>query len=287
MLGKVLHTHHTGVWDGNTLAPDALRQMLDASITRLTHLNDAREAWATLFKPEERVAIKVNSIAGSAYWTHAPLVLAVAEQLQQVGIPAENIVIFDRSTSELESAGYAINRDAPGVRCYGTDRAYTGDWNLMGNNISFSDILLESDALINIPVLKTHGISGFSFALKNHYGTFDKPGHFHGSRILQALGELNALAPIRDRTRLIIGDALTICTRGWYEAVTGDSIFMSFDPVAHDAAGLQRFVEVKTAEGSNPAQAQDLGAQWLAHAAQLDLGKNKPEDIDIVEVHLS
>jgi hypothetical protein len=48
---KVVHAHHEGVWDGENLVPGALRQMLDASITELTGLSDAREAWAALFRP--------------------------------------------------------------------------------------------------------------------------------------------------------------------------------------------------------------------------------------------
>src|SRR5688572_9028622 len=46
---KVVQTHHTGVWAGEHLSPEAIRQMLDASITELTGLNDSREAWSALF----------------------------------------------------------------------------------------------------------------------------------------------------------------------------------------------------------------------------------------------
>jgi hypothetical protein len=260
--------------------------MLDASITQLTSLNDAREAWAALFKPQERVAIKVNVIGSSAFGTHIPLVMAVAEQLQRTGIPAEHIVIFDRSTRELEGAGYPVNEDGDGVRCYGTDRRYTGGWSMMDTDIQFSDILLNCDALINIPVLKVHSISGISFAMKNHYGTFDRPGQFHAPRIERALAELNAHAPIRERTRLIIGDALTICTRNWHAATTGDSILMSFDPVAHDTIGLQYYQEIVEAEGGNAAAAQNRAAPWLAYGSEVELGVHNLNDIELVEANL-
>ena len=69
---RVIQTHHAGVWSDKTLVPDALRQMLDASITKLTGLNDARQAWAALFKPGERIAIKVNAFSNSIIWTHVP-----------------------------------------------------------------------------------------------------------------------------------------------------------------------------------------------------------------------
>ncbi len=86
---KIVHTHHAGAWDSDALVPEAIRQMLDTSITELTGLNDAGEAWAALFDPSERVAIKVNAFRNSIIWTHVPLVMAVTECLQEVGVPAE------------------------------------------------------------------------------------------------------------------------------------------------------------------------------------------------------
>jgi hypothetical protein len=114
---KVVRTSHPGAWTGEALVPGVLRQMLDASIIQLTGLKQARGAWSVLFSPEEKVAIKTNSIRGGA--THPALVMALTECLQDAGVPAEQICIFDRNTSELEGEGYPINVDGPGVRCYG------------------------------------------------------------------------------------------------------------------------------------------------------------------------
>ena len=284
---KVVHTRHAGVWDGETLAPEALRQLLDGSITALTGLNDATAAWAALFAPGERIAIKVNTIAGSRFWTHVPLVMAVTERLQEAGVPAEQIVIFDRYTIEMEDAGYPINKDGPGVRCHGTDRKETPGWQLLDTDIKFSDVLLNCNALINMPILKQHGMSGISFAMKNHYGTFDKPSSFHvGDRINRGLAELNALPPIKERTRLIIGDALNIVRAGWYSAETGDSILMSFDPVAHDTIGLQIVSEALTAEGKSSEATISQATPWLQAAAELEVGTNDPNHIELVEVTL-
>ena len=286
VLGKVVQARHAGVWDGSDLQSNAIRQMLDASITRLTGIDDTRAAWSALFAPGERIALKVNTIAGAAYWTHVPLVMAVAESLQDAGVPAEQIVIFDRLSRELEGAGYTLNTDGSGVRCYGTDRAYTAGWALLDRDVAISDVLLSCDALINIPLLKTHGTSGISFALKNHYGTFDRPGQYHGN-IEKALGALNALDAIRDRTRLTIGDALAICTHNWNNAVTGDSILMSFDPVAHDAVGMELFTDARAATGANSTAAAQKVAAWLEHAASLGLGEHALDAIDKVEVNLA
>lgn len=287
---RVIHTHHAGVWRGEMLSPDGLRQMLDGSLTALTGLTDAADAWRTLFSPHERVAIKVNTIDGSRSWTHVELVTAVATCLQEeAGLPAEQIVIFDRLTDELESAGFTINRDGRGARCYGTGFDYTKGWELVGSPVRLSNILLECDALINMPILKQHGMSGISFAMKNHYGTFDRPERYHET-ISQAIAELNALAPIKERTRLIISDMLSIVgadSGEWWSAVTGDSILMSFDPVAHDTVGLQVYEDALTSEGPDPETASRLAAPWLERAAALGVGTNDPDHIDLVEVRLA
>jgi hypothetical protein len=287
---KVVHTH-AAVWNGETLVPEAIRQMLDASITELTGLNDATKAWASLFASDEQIAIKVNAFRNSLIWTHVPLVMAVTECLQEAGVPAEQIVIFDYYTSELEEAGYPVNKDGPGVRCYGTDTAYTEGWKVSGLNIRLSDILLGCDALINMPVLKSHMIAGISFALKNHYGSFENPAMLHG-HIGRTMAELNALPPIKDRTRLIIGDVLTACLSYrnaypyWESDWTGDSILMSFDPVAHDTVGLEMLSQLKTDNDLNPASNISMATPCLESGAELGLGTNEPDHIEVVEVML-
>jgi uncharacterized protein (DUF362 family) len=298
---KVVRVHHSGVWSGGELAPDALRQMLDALITELTGLNDAREAWAALFAPDERIAIKVNALRGRCL-THAPLVMAVTECLQTAGVPAEQIVIFDRYTDDLKYAGHAINHDGPGVRCYGTNLTgpgsrssaakndhYVTGWKVIDTDVGLSDILMSCHALINMPILKSAMLPevGMTFGMKNHYGTFDRPADFHGDRFRRGVAELNALPPIKDRTRLIIGDVLTLKANRPRQIVgVENTIMASFDPVAHDTVGLQMTSEALNAEGRDPAAATTPASLWLATSAELGLGTNDPTRIDLQEVNL-
>jgi hypothetical protein len=158
---------------------------------------------------------------------------------------------------------------------------------LLGDGIHLSDILLSCDALINIPILKVHADgAGMSFALKNHYGTFDRPYDYHHERMPGGISELNALPPIADRQRLIIGDALRVVKQGWSEAVQGNSIFMGFDPVALDTVGLQVIRELLVAEGLDPRPSEALAAPWIASSAQLGVGTNDPAHIELREVTL-
>jgi hypothetical protein len=300
---KVVRTHHTGVWkqkpvgvkgDNALLDANALRKMLDASIIALTGLTDARDAWSSLFQRDEWIAVKVNTIQGSELWTHAPLATAVAQSLQEIGVPAEQILLYDRTDSQLRDGGFTIHRGGDGFRCYGTESGYSSGWRIADKNIRLSNVLLQCDALINIPIYKAHGIGGFTFAMKNHYGTLDRPEDFHRGVIGRAIAELNALPAIRDRTRLIIGDVLSACTTPrqdspyWKLDSVGDSILMSFDPVAHDTVGLGMLYELAGKGSHEPyPYAATMASEWLRNAENLGVGAHSADRIEIVEEILS
>lgn len=287
---KVVRTHHAGVWNGDTLEPKVLREMLDASMTELTGLNDAREAWAALFRPTEKIAIKVNAFSNSLIWTHKPLVNAVTDSLQEAGIPAEQIFIYD-SLTMFKEAGYEINQDGPGVRCI-EEFDFSGEWPVGKRNVRLSDTLQNCDALINMPVLKSHMLSGLTFALKNHFGSVSSPSGLH-TGIEQRIAELNALPSIKDRTRLIIGDILEANIRYrsswpyWEPDLKGDSILMSFDPVAHDAVGMQILEQLQTEnDAALSAALRDKVTSCLKLGTELGLGTDQADNMDFAEITL-
>ena len=280
---RVVVVRHASACSGpDNIAADGVKQMLDAAIVELTGIDDAQRAWHTLFDPTERIAIKINTI--NRYGTSVPLAYAVAEKLQAIGVVAENIVIFDRSTGELQRAGYPMNEDGPGVRCRAT-RDYREPREVAGTTQRLSGILLDCDALINLPLLKQHGFAGMSFAMKNHYGSIDRPSSIHFDHCAPGIAELNALPEIRDRTRLIIGDVLRMCPVNWDQAVVGNALLMSFDPVAHDYIGMQILTSWLSANGGNPAGVTGQ-AKHLAAAAALGLGTDDPAHIDWRELAL-
>jgi hypothetical protein len=287
----VVHAAHAGVWEGDALSPAVLRQLLDASITRLTGITDARQAWAALFSPNERIAVKVNAFRNSLIWTHVPLVTAVTDSLQDAGIPPEHIFIYDYLTSELEKAGFAIRRDGAGVRAFGTDGDLISGFDAAGTPVQLSRILAESDALINIPVLKSHMIAGITFAMKNHFGSIQSPESLHYP-VGEKMAGLNARAPIKDHTRLIVGDMLEANLRYgssfpyWKADSKGNSILMSFDPVAHDTVGLQTLGALLTADGGSPAALIGMASPCLASGAATGLGTNDPKNMDVAEITL-
>lgn len=278
---RVVVARHSGVWSGEELMAGALQQMLDAAITRLTGINDAVAAWQVLFDPGEVIGLKTNAISTTDA-THPPLVLALAERLEAAGIPPENIIIFDRRSNELQAAGYPMNKDGPGVQCYGTEGAYSGPEHPVAKaKVKFSEVLLRCDALINVPALRIHSMAGITFAMKNHFGCIDKPGSLHyPPRCDPGIPELNALAEIRERERLIVGDALK------YYPFVENTLIVGFDPVACDYTGLKEFA--KLGEERDADMSFITGkATHIATAAEMGLGTDDPANVDLQEIELS
>ena len=285
----LVRARHSAAWQGADLDPAALRQMLDACLARLTGLEDAGEAWKSLFKPHERIAIKVNSMVHGC--THPALALAVAGCLQDAGVPAEQITLYDRWSQELLSSRFPVSSSGTGVRCLGTDGQFVDGWSVANVPVRFSQILMDADALINIPVLKAFSVGGLSFAQKNHYGSIDNPGRFHAPNFTAGVTGINALEPVRSRTRLIIGDVLSQDTRqDWtnYVVVGGhEALLMSHDPVALDAVGLQMAIETLEPMGLNLGSVTSQAEGWLQAGEDIGLGVCDLARINIEEINLS
>ncbi len=63
------------------------------------------------------------------------------------------------------------------------------------------------DAVINLPVLKDHGIVGVTMALKNMFGAIHNPNKYHPNAGDPYVADVNMLPAIRQKVRLTICDA--------------------------------------------------------------------------------
>jgi hypothetical protein len=267
---------HDGVWNGDQIQSHVVLEMLDAALIQLTGINDAVLAWGALFDPGETIGVKVNTI--SRYTTTPQVAYAVAQRLQEAGIPAEQIVLFDRSDIELKKMGFTVNADGPGVRCRGA-KEWEQPVQVAGTTQLVHDVMLSCNALINLPALKQHGISGFTSALKNHYGTINDPGRLHGRQCDPGIPELNALPVIRDKTRLIVGDFIRSCPYDWNRMTKENLIAMSFDPVAFDGVARQVLIDRRTADGRSAGDISGM-SHYVESAVGLGIGAGE-ENIDL------
>lgn len=266
-------------------------EMVSKGITALTGENDPRAAWGSLFKPDDAVAVKVNCLFGPNASTHPEVTNAVVSGLKSAGVSEDNIIVWDRSDGDLTKCGYSINRNGPGVRCYGTGGDYEPN---PTRNRSFngrlSKILTQRcTALVNVPILKDHSIAGITCAMKNHYGSFNNPGEHHGNNCDPYLADLNDVPAIRDKTRLIVCDAIRPLAHGGpglkpQHLWDCGMLLLSTDPVALDYTGWQIIEERRKAVGLPTLAAQNRPAKHIATAASRGLGTNDPERIELVRV---
>jgi uncharacterized protein (DUF362 family) len=147
------------------------------------------------------------------------------------------------------------------------------------------------DAVINLPVLKDHGIVGVTMALKNMFGAIHNPNKYHSDAGNPYVADVNTLPPIRDKVRLTICDAITAQYEGGPSYMPQwqwrfNSLIVARDPVALDQTGWQ-IIERKRAEKGLPTlKAAKREPVYIATAADARhrLGTNDPQRIEVIEV---
>jgi uncharacterized protein (DUF362 family) len=277
-------------------APDSTRllKLLDRAVQSFYATAAPLEAWKRLARPNEVIGLKVNCLAGRGISTSVPLVEAICERLKQAGVAAKNIVIWDRLSSDLESAGFRVATSPGGTRCLGNDvLGYEEDLTIHGSAASLMARALTRvcDAVINLPVLKDHGIVGVTMALKNLFGGIHNPNKYHVDVGDPYVADVYMMPPIRQKVRLTICDAITAQYEGgpsfmphwtWPQ----NALLVASDPVALDYTGW-RIIERKRAEkGLKSLKEMKREPTYIATAADAAhrIGANDPARIQVVEV---
>jgi uncharacterized protein (DUF362 family) len=304
---KVVDVRHGGVWKDGAIDREILAKMLDEGMMELTGRKSPQDAWMDFISEEDTVGLKVNPSGGRELCTHHELVDLIVERITSLGVPPENIIIWDRFEGDLVEAGYEINVTGSGVRCYATDGRGPGydkkvyyepeeDSPPRRENgevrSHFSRIITqEVTRVINLPVLKHHPITGVSLSLKNiTFGSVDNTARFHPIEFLcdPAIAEIFSEPVLRRKAVLHIIDGL-IAT---YEGGPGlkpeyswrhSGLILSADPVAADKVGLD-VIEGKRKE-------KELGsistyARHIFTAGRMGLGNSSSSDITLTEIKL-
>ncbi|MBN1504775.1 MAG: DUF362 domain-containing protein [Candidatus Eisenbacteria bacterium] len=270
--------------------------LLDASVRRLTGAARTDDAWASLFSPEDVVAIKVNAITGKTLSTSAVLVEAVTTGLMSCGIPGKNIVVWDRTTRELADAGFAVNFSGDGPRCFGTDAPSAGyeasPTELGSVGSCYSRIVTEiATAIINVPILKEHSLAGITACLKNNYGAIHNPNKYHDNGCSPFVADVNSHPAIRRKTRLNVCDARKVQVHGgpgykpkWTTDVNG--ILVSRDPVALDTVGVEMIDKLRKSAGLRTLREEGRSPRYLAVASKLGLGVSDRSRIDVLSLEV-
>jgi uncharacterized protein (DUF362 family) len=321
---RVVWVHDSGAtsWDygssyyGDHVSQSVVDQMVDQGVMALTGASSVADAWRQIipdYQPGKAIAIKVNFNCSSGpddtdldidALIHP--VDAIVRGLKQIDVREEDVWVYEAvrciPNRFVDSSLY------PGVRFFDTlcHEVATFDSDDPDALVHFSDhtqqvtdVVVNASYLINMPIVKRHGFGlnfGVTLSFKNHYGTIQTPSNLHENRSAR-LVTLNSNAHIRDKTRLVVGDALFghwetngYKPKPWnntfgnrYGKGSPDSLFFATDPVAADSVmadilEAEAWINDEPDEYMNLAEQQGLGVYergdpWGSGYSRIDFVK--------------
>jgi uncharacterized protein (DUF362 family) len=218
--------------DGGRVSQDVVDSTLTAVMKKYTGAGSGKAAWGEFFSPKDVVGIKMNVMMTA---THAEVVRSIVKSLLEIGIPQDSIIIWDR-----DRAGFGLE----GVTKRETRMGYAA------NHVS-RIVTDRATALINVPGLKSHWLSGIAVAIKNWCGAVDAISVsdqnvafvIHGDSCAD-MGRLNAIPEIKNKCRLVLVDALRPLFHGGPQVDprylwNNGELMVSTDPVAIDSVCLK------------------------------------------------
>lgn len=290
-----VHDPDATSWDGSGWYGDAVNQsvvdtMMQTGLQQLTGQSSWGSIWGTLFtqvqpsgyQTGQKIAIKVsfnNSTCDDSdnkIDALPQVAKALIASLKQAGVQEQDIWLYDATTGGRhipDRFRTPILGDYPGVsfygkgECSGVQPAEFSDSHA-SLRVSFSDpdgnltarllphLLYDATYLINMPILKQHGIHPVSLGFKNHFGSLDNISRGGDNSLHAYISPSNSLydsnySPmvdlynnqnIKNKTMLTIGDGL-YAAPGATQAPTQwstfgedypNSLFFALDPVAVD-----------------------------------------------------
>lgn len=290
---------------------EIVQKMVDRGITQFTGRTNVAAAWLSLVKTNDVIGIKVYSNPGAISGTRPAVVTSVIHGLLAAGVPASQIIIWDKYLDDLRNAGFLRLANQLGVRAAGSFESgydekafYNPDTPIIGQLVwgdlefgkkgegigrkSYLSLLVSRDItkIISVaPLLNDYdaGVSGHLFSLS--LGSVDNTRRFEvdGSRLAVAIPEIYALPQLSDHVVLNITDALLGQYAGssrvllQYSEVL-DQLWFSHDPVALDTLSLKELDRRRREVGSIE---YTPNLEIYTNASLLQLGINDPAKIHV------
>lgn len=301
---------------------EAAYRMLSEAMLSLTGEKKLKKAWRQFVGPKDIIGLKVNPVAGKLLTTSHAVTKSVIKQLEEAGIPRENIVIWDRREMQLHETGYT-QENYPGITITGTecqdadggfydkqgklhsesridksqffyadlDGVYD-DYTIPymvngGKNSYFTKICTERvTKIINLPILKNAGPTT-TLCLKNlSFGAITNTSRLH-KLWHETCAYICAFPPLRDKVVLNIVDGLVGCFDGGPSAkpqfiCNYNMLLVGSDPVAVDRVGHVVIIKKRIENGI---QKEDLqkSSRFIDLAQELKLGVGDRDKISVTE----
>jgi len=291
---QVVIVRAAGLIDPGVSADQAkILRMFRRGFELLTREQEERNAIRAIFRPDDRVGIKVNTIGGRAISTRPEVSLSLAALLSRNGSPDKNIVVWDRTNRELRDAGYKLAASADGFRVFGTDTDGAGYGQELVSHLNIGSLFskIQTDfvtASISLAILKDHGMAGITAGMKNYFGAVHNPNKYHDFRCNPFVPEVFDSPPVKGKHKISILDCLLVqYHRGpsfhaqWAERYGG--FVLSLDPVAADRVGWALIERFRAAKGLPSLAEEGREPVYLATAEKMGLGRADLGEIETVE----
>ncbi|MGK9368785.1 DUF362 domain-containing protein [Melioribacter sp. Ez-97] len=246
-LGKNIFAAGSGNYDLVAVKGGAPGDMFDKGIASMGGLKK-------FVKPNSKVVIKPNigwdTTPERAANTNPELVYRVVKRCLEAG--AKEVYVFDHTCDDWRRA-YSNSgiekavKDAGGTIVPGNSERYYHDAEVKKGKLlkqaKVHELILESDVLINMPILKHHGSARITVSLKNLMGVVWDRGYWHRTGLHQCIADFGTFR----KPDLNIVDAYYVMKKNGPRGVSKSDVvvmksqIISTDPVAADSASALLF----------------------------------------------
>jgi uncharacterized protein (DUF362 family) len=310
--GTVVHVHDSAAtswdfgssWFGDHVAQNQVDAMFEHALLALTGAGSMAAAWKVLipaYAAGKKFAIKVNFnnyTSGTDANIDAIIepVNAVIRSLVALGAAPADIVVYD-CTNGMHVGGmpqatfisrcaysgvrfaYTSQDTSPYANTYSTETVTFRNTSVAARPLAKA--LVDSDYLINMPIVKAHSGQIVTLGFKHHFGSINGCNNLHGTtnpgNNPNSLVDLFMSKHISGKTVLTVGD----CLFGNWKSVSGkppawklfsngaaNSLIVSADPVAADSVMCDLLDAEMRQNSTNVGQARE----YMTQAATQNLG---------------
>jgi hypothetical protein len=287
---RVVRVESPDVWKGDARRPEVVAAMVNAGLMAFTGEKQSDSAWRQFLKPGMRVGFKLNLLGRPLVITAREVTDAAVAGAISAGVRPADITVWDRKPEHFGSTSY---EPGPGRR---GERIKVGsNWHdavfaeTTGGPVPIERIAVEeTDVTVNLPVIKDHGGSGVTGALKNiALGCYRNHRQAHSGNCDPYIAEAYEHFVKATKIPLTILDATEGCFDGgpapqnsqtvWRE----NAIYVATDPVALDVAMRDVILAKRRAAGLPDKLRQ---CRHIETAGARGLGIADASRIDIVTI---
>jgi len=281
-IPDAVHGRSDFVVRGRRVHQSVLAEMLEQVIRGVTGAGTFSDGWRHILRADDVVGLKFNSSGAEGLGVSEDFGDAVITSLLAAGFEPRQIVAIE-APGEV-SARHGLVSEQPGWQRVETEFGSGRD--------QLSDVLDRVTAIVNIPFLKDHNITGVTCACKNlSHGLVKHPARFHGNHCSPYIADIIALPQIRSKVRLHLVNALRVVFDGGpepHDEGTWDAgvILAGRDPVAIDALGLEIINSQRAILGLAKVDSPVRKSVYLEAAAERGLGVADTRRLGIAKIRV-